>query len=388
MHKAGYALACNGHGIGNKLKCIASAIWNANYNQSQVAVRWVNYNKRDDATADQIFCPRFLEKLHPDLGKHEITYSTWSLLVPERLRSIVPPSTVNFWSHKGAFIDFEYCRIPQIIRGEVVSVFQEIKLNPIIYDAVEAFIKKNETLKIGVHARLWGKEANDRGVDKEELIQSLHRISRRLAGEHRTKILVCTDHKESAGWIYDAAQQCFPESQVIRPEFSGWDLNNQQQALAEIVLLSRLPKLIASRSSTFSEVAWWIGGARLDMLVGLIGRHKSNIRATEVEEEEEAGNGIINIGTPDILKDPTLTIIFKELGFSIVSRAGVMRHLDTPNLIAQAAIQYALHYRRLMNSGRTDEIMLDVGANIGLCSLPVASMGRTVYAFDALPENL
>lgn len=123
------------------------------------------------------------------------------------------------------------------------------------------------------------------------------------------------------------------------------------------------------------------------MLVGLIGRHNAEAQVTVTDESEEIGSGIYTHANRH--KHQSIMIIcIKELHFCIASKPGVMKHLETPSAIAQAAVKYALHYRHLMKDARIDEIMLDVGANIGLSCVPVASAGYKVYAFEALPENI
>lgn len=191
MDSQGYILACNKHGLGNRLKCIATAIWHTRGNPSRVAIQWINQNTRDDATLEQIFCKNFLDKLHANTGKHLVACRTWRLVVPEHLQNFVPPSTVNYWSQQsGTNIDFEYGRIPVIIRNEAVSAFRMITPHPTIQAAAEDFQNRYTNIGLGIHVRIWEPTDKSRGVNREEIAQGIARIRGRLPSS-LTIILFC-----------------------------------------------------------------------------------------------------------------------------------------------------------------------------------------------------
>lgn len=143
---------------------------------------------------------------------------------------------------------------------------------------------------------------------------------------------------------------------------------NSENALVELLLLSRMPAMVLTRSSTFSEVAWWMGGAKASV-VGLIGKHGDNPR-DYAPGIHEAAPGILDIIVPT------------KYNFCMLRRLGLHEHLDDISELANASASYTKHYVRLMRG----LVMLDIGANIGLSCLGIAKLGYKVFAFEPNPE--
>lgn len=49
---------------------------------------------------------------------------------------------------------------------------------------------------------------------------------------------------------------------------------------------------------------------------------------------------------------------------------------------------YTLHYQQFFEKASKNDFMIDVGANVGFATLPVADLGYRVIAFEPVPSNI
>jgi hypothetical protein len=165
-------------------------------------------------------------------------------------------------------IDFEYGRIPEYFRRVYGELFRRIEYRPEIQAAVDEWASKNiDSSVIGVQIRTW--RDHSKRYRKYHL-PSMDRL-RRLLGEAPggARFLVVSDSDEP---ISTFAAELGADRLLQYPRTTGRSASWQsvagiQEDLIDMLLLARTETMFASYLSTFSETAWWLGGARAEVEV-------------------------------------------------------------------------------------------------------------------------
>jgi hypothetical protein len=156
-------------------------------------------------------------------------------------------------------IDFEYLRIPDNVILNYLPFFQNIKLIPELEQKINEFCKKFNSQTISLHIRSWNLPNEQ---DRSSLL-NINKIKQKLKDLNFSEIFLVTDNKNLIS--------NFSEFNVITyPRKSKIDRNSTlsiQEDLIELYLLSKNKTMILSHFSTFSEVAWWLGGCSKDVTV-------------------------------------------------------------------------------------------------------------------------
>jgi hypothetical protein len=162
-------------------------------------------------------------------------------------------------------IDLEYGRIPQHFRDIYVPLFQSIAVHPSIAARVADFAARLDDDVIGVQIRTW---RDDPRRYRKYHLPSVHRLARLLdAAPATSRFLVVSDADEIIGELagrYGAQRVLqFPRA---TPRRDSWRApEGVCEDLIDMLLLARTRRLYASYLSTFSEAAWWLGGARAEV---------------------------------------------------------------------------------------------------------------------------
>ena len=160
-------------------------------------------------------------------------------------------------------IDMEYERIPDYFRRVYGPLFERMIVRPEIARRVDEWARDNlDDDVIGVQVRTWRDYAHRH---KKYYKPSVKRLARLMHdAEADTRFFVVSDSDE----IVPSLQQQYGESHVLHyPRRTARDSSQQSvdgiiEDLMDMLLLSRTPRLFASYLSTFSEAAWWLGGAK------------------------------------------------------------------------------------------------------------------------------
>ena len=159
-------------------------------------------------------------------------------------------------------IDLEYERIPEHFREIYVPLFRKIIVRPEIVQRVNEWADRNlDESIIGVQVRSWRDNVRRH---RKYYKPSLKRLSRLMRGAGpNERFLVVSDHDD----IVLSLQKEYGNSRVLHFPRETSRLVSWQSAdamiedLMEMLFLSRTHRLFASYLSTFSETAWWLGGA-------------------------------------------------------------------------------------------------------------------------------
>jgi hypothetical protein len=165
-------------------------------------------------------------------------------------------------------IDLEYERIPQYFRDVYGSLFRSIRVRPEIAASAEQWAAATlDTGVIGVQVRTW---RDDPRRYRKYHVPARRRLLDLLDDVETTaRFLVVSDSDEIVNELaqrYGAPRVlCFPR---ITARHDSWRTAlGITEDLIDLLLLARTERLFASYLSTFSEVAWWLGGAKAHVTV-------------------------------------------------------------------------------------------------------------------------
>jgi len=183
----------------------------------------------------------------------------------DRYRYMVFPKT---HSRRGTradarHIDMEYGRIPEHFRHVYGPLFERMIVRPEIARQVDEWARDNlDDDVIGVQVRTWRDYAHRHNKYYKPSVKRLARLMH--DAEADTRFFVVSDSDE----IVPNLQQQYGESRVLHyPRRTARNSSRQSvdgttEDLIDMLLLSRTRSLFASYLSTFSETAWWLGGAK------------------------------------------------------------------------------------------------------------------------------
>jgi len=157
-------------------------------------------------------------------------------------------------------IDLEYERIPQHFRALYGELFRRIAVRPELVSAVNDWAAANLGGDVvGVQVRTW---RDDPRRHRKYHVPSLRRLTRLMDEAAGARFLVVSDSDDVAPMLADryGARRVlgFPRT---TPRADSWLTPlGIKEDLVDMLLLARTQRLYASYLSTFSEVAWWLGG--------------------------------------------------------------------------------------------------------------------------------
>jgi len=162
-------------------------------------------------------------------------------------------------------IDLEYGRIPQHFRDVYAPLFASIAAHASIAARVADFAGRLDDDVIGVQIRTW---RDDPRRYRKYHLPAVRRLAKLLdAAPKRSRFLVVSDADEiiadlAAGYGAERVLH-FPRT---TPRRDSWRApEGIREDLIDMLLLARTRRLLASYLSTFSEAAWWLGGATADV---------------------------------------------------------------------------------------------------------------------------
>jgi len=182
----------------------------------------------------------------------------------DRYRYMVFPKT---HSRRGAradarHIDMEYGRIPEYFRGVYGPLFERMIVQADIAQRVDDWAEdKLDDNVIGVQVRTWRDYAHRHNKYYRPAVKRLDRLM--SGAESDARFLIVSDSDE----IVPRLRQEFGDERILHfPRRTARDESWQsiegiREDFIDMLLLSRPRRLFASYLSTFSEAAWWLGGA-------------------------------------------------------------------------------------------------------------------------------
>ena len=165
-------------------------------------------------------------------------------------------------------IDFEYFRIPEILRTEIAHKFRSLEFSDVVNTCVSEFTKNWQNDVIGVHVRSW---TDDKQRHRElfKIDNFFRELDRRRSS---MRIFLATDSTE----VISAFQKrygnrvlchpCGPSSSNLHVAENDTD-KEVVRAFCDMICLSKTEILLGTYLSTFTECAWWFGHCRQHVVV-------------------------------------------------------------------------------------------------------------------------
>ncbi len=163
------------------------------------------------------------------------------------------------------YIDLEYNRIPDNIKFEYIDIFKSLKLIDTLKDKINKFSKKYfDDDTISVHIRSWSygfslENERSKHVKIDNFIKEMKKYK-------NNKFFLATDDKKIIIQLY----KIFKERLMVYNRNMENDRNTKegiQNDLIDLYLLSKNKVFIGSRVSTFTEVAWFLGGCTKNIII-------------------------------------------------------------------------------------------------------------------------
>lgn len=196
---------------------------------------------------------------------------TWSLrgCPDDRYRYMVFPKIHSKRSTRrdGRHIDLEYERIPLAVRARYRPLFAQIRVRRELLAAVEHFAAENiDASTIGVQVRTWRDAPRRHTKYHRTALEHLHRLIVRTPGR---RLLVASDDDEvvrGLARLYGTERVIFYPRET--PRAQSWQSSlGVAEDLIDMLVLAQTNRFFASYLSTFSETAWWLGGAHAEVEV-------------------------------------------------------------------------------------------------------------------------
>lgn len=188
---------------------------------------------------------------------------TWFSKIDSRSPEVLP----NDGNPDGRNIDLEYNRIPQGLRDTYVALFNRLSFDQAIVNQANQFAQRFSQNTASLHIRSW----RDEGTRNRYLFQ-LERyeseIDRLIANNPYTDIYLTADNQQ----IIEHFCRKYPNRMHIFQRTTSLDRSREspeglREDMVELFLLSKNSLIIGSYLSTFTEVAWWLGGAKARVVI-------------------------------------------------------------------------------------------------------------------------
>jgi hypothetical protein len=158
-------------------------------------------------------------------------------------------------------IDLEYERIPAHFRKLYAELFRRVVVHPEVAAAAAAWGAAHlDDEVIGVQVRTWRDDARRH---HKYHVPSQRRLERLLDAAPQARFLVVSDSDDVAPRLAAryGAERILGYPRSTQRADSWLTPLGIREDLIDMLLLARTKRLFASYLSTFSEAAWWLGGA-------------------------------------------------------------------------------------------------------------------------------
>jgi hypothetical protein len=264
-------IAANRHGLCNRLKAIATVARLT----GEFRVYWeVHPNLLNCAINDLFEIKPFIVEEKP-LPIGSKVYLSWRLGV--LASDGVPEGFSSFGESVGGVrlifndplrrnIDNEFSRIPKSLIEIYVKIFEKIQPKPDLVEKINSFSSKFDENTVSMNIRSW----NDDPHRNKEFFSIDAYIEEMKKFPKQTNFYVSSDSLEVKNSLFEIFPNrilCFPRKTELAT--SRHSKEGMQEDLIELYLVSKNKVIIGSYLSTFTEVAWWLGGAKAKVILPL-----------------------------------------------------------------------------------------------------------------------
>jgi len=246
-------------GLSNRIKCLLTTLDANRLLKRKVLLRW-EANFSCGARFNDLFDNDFPEADSAQIkSKDNIIIDTWKLPYD---------------------CDFKFNEIPFETRNIILRYLNSLHIKKDIIEKVDIFLKSKiqpQMTVVGIHARRNEFLLNkDKSTSTDDLF--FKRMDELIEKDSNTYFFLATDSKKTEQKFINKYQE-----RIIVYSKSDLDRNNPEtikEALAELLILSRFKYILGTYLSTYTEMAWWFGGAQAK--IEIIGNKTSPLVTSEV----------------------------------------------------------------------------------------------------------
>lgn len=259
-------------GLGNRIKCLVSSIKSCDEQidkgiDAEVYTYWP-LNDACGCEIKELFKPSVPWK---ELFKGVVEASE----VEARNGNAELNKSWKFINNKNKELDFKYHKLSKVEINEFLPYFGFIKPAQDIQDTAWAFMNRykesfDKGEVIGVHIRKGDFKVSFDGrqnISTED--KFIEKINALLEVNPNYKFLLCTEDEETEEKFKEVFHEYSDDIIINFPKrFRGRSSPESiKEAFVDILLLSKCPIILGTFLSTFTEIAWWIGGCNAQVCI-------------------------------------------------------------------------------------------------------------------------
>ena len=266
-------VSTNKGGLANRIKSLVSCLRYGEENNVKVGVYWsiLNSYEKEKHILNCGFKELFENDLEVTIMKEgDILYDSPCLRIFDE--DEVPVNFCTFkprWKRKFIPKDhlrrdvlFSYNKMPEKVKENYKPYFKKLILKEELQQKVDTFSKQFDENTISVHIRSWCRP-NEQGRACSLFIDGIERFENEMMKYNNTTFFLSTDSPYVKK--YFLRQSLLKNKIIVFHRTTSLENSRSlqtgiQEDLIELYLLSKNKVLIGSFNSTYSEVAWWLGG--------------------------------------------------------------------------------------------------------------------------------
>tara|TARA_Y100000310_G_C20515422_1_gene730923 strand:- start:281 stop:1024 length:744 start_codon:yes stop_codon:yes gene_type:complete len=190
--------------------------------------------------------------------------------IPDNFNTFNSKCAVRFVTHdsRGRNIDFMYNEIPEKLIHIYTKAFHILEPIKELQDKIDEFSKNFDKNTISVHIRSWNR--NGEG-GRRNYLHNLSKFEIEMNKfDNKHTFYIATDSSDVQDYFRNVS--VLKKRVFIYPRKTDLDTSRDfpegvQEDLIELYLLAQNNRLIGSHFSTFTEVAWWLGVEKKEVLI-------------------------------------------------------------------------------------------------------------------------
>lgn len=280
-------IAYNIGGLANRIKAIASGYRLSEYYNRDMYIRWDvldNYKTHTHI----LNCPFYrLFKNRNEINKDDIDHISPDSHIMDKNTSHcliifdsdnISPNFNNFNSgcskqftksdKYNRNIDFMYRDIPEILKNKYIQYFKKLEPVDYIRRKIDIFSSNFDEYTISVHIRSWNR--NGEGGRREGLYDIIKWEKEMDKYDERYKFFISTDSNDVRDYFMN--REKYNGRIILYDRETNLDKSRDFpegviEDLIELYLLSKNRIIIGSHFSTYTEVAWYLGGCSDEIVI-------------------------------------------------------------------------------------------------------------------------
>jgi len=247
-------------GLSNRIKCLISSMKIANKTERSLILYWPK-DESCNCNLSDLFENKIKEISKEELRKviKEKGYELYQNNLNKNKRDFILVDSSRFEEFSLEDIQLRFEETPIEVRKEILNYLGKLKIKKEILTKVNYFIKKEFSKNVvGVHIRRGDFVNLKTGIGAISPDESfIEEMKKEIEKNKNVKFFLATEDKETETKF----RNIFGNKIIIysKKTENREDEGSVEEALIEMLILSRTNKILGSYGSTFTEMAWFFG---------------------------------------------------------------------------------------------------------------------------------